>query len=76
MCVSAKKLCVCVCVVMSEWVGAEKEVVAKVEVKTEQQKATETLERRGRRDEDYKEEERKRTRRRETRNEVRKMKTC
>ena len=28
-------VCVCVCVIMREWVGAEKEVVEKVEVKTE-----------------------------------------
>lgn len=35
---------------MREWVGAEKEVAEKVEVKTEQQKATATDERKGRRE--------------------------
>lgn len=46
----AKNVCVCVCVVMSEWVDAEKEVATKVEVKREQQKATATDERDGRRE--------------------------
>lgn len=49
------------CVVMREWVGAEKEVVEKVEVKTEQQKATATDERKKKRGEDQKTEEGRRT---------------
>lgn len=48
--ICTQKMCVCVCVVMSEWVDAEKEVAAKVEVKREQQKATATDERDGRRE--------------------------
>lgn len=44
---------------MREWVGADKEVAEKVEVKTEQQKATATDERKGRRETTTKKKQRK-----------------